>query len=284
MAGMSGGSGTSSGSSSGWSKSSSKIEVPDWLEPLAGQTATNIAAYQNLYPLAGNAWGQGTPESTNFFEANPKEIAEVDPLQNWVSENVLSLWNEPTQRDQTYDYISKAADLSGKLATGENIESSPAILAASEAFDKLNLPEIENQMGLSGLGKSSSLANAIALGKTEYMLPMIQDELSREQESYTNQANMYSTLASTLEGMGENDVSRQLSTLGAAAEQGATMRGIEQETLDAEYNDFLRRQALTEQLLFGSFTETGGESIGPSAKSESQQTSSTSSKTSSGFK
>ena len=258
--------GSASQKSTGWStgESESQIEMPQFLQPLAEQTASNVQWFQDALPL----W--------KFMGENPLEVAPADELQNWVSENVRTPWETPGTRGQALDYVSKAVDFAGKRATGEGIETSPAVLKASEAFDKLMLPQIENQMGLAGLGKSSSLGNAMATGKTTYMLPMIQDELAREQATYQNQAAMYAGMVPQLEGMGTSDASRQFATLNAAASQGGTMRGIAQEPLTAAYQDFLRRQALSEQALFLPFGATSTAAIGPhaTASQESQQSSS----------
>ena len=270
--GMMGGSQSQSSSGSSQGTSKSQIEIPSVLNWIMDKSAHQLYYNQLANPL------------TNYTTEHPMETAPADPLQNWVSSNVLKTWETPEQRAQAMDYMGKAVDLSGRTATGEGIESSPAVLKASEAFDRLMQPQIENQMGLSGLGKSSSLGNAMAMGKTTYMLPMIQDELAREQAAITNQANMYAGMVPQLEGMSTADLARQLQTLNAAATQGGTMRGIAQEPLTAAYQDYLRRQALAEQAVYLPFGATATASIGQ--KSEAQQTSqqNASGKASSGFK
>jgi hypothetical protein len=141
-------------------------------------------------------------------------------------------------------------------------------------------------MGLAGLGKSSSLANALALGKSQYMLPLIQGALEREQGALTNQANMFGSLMPQFSALGQAESQRTLNALNDAMQVGTTMRGVAQEPLTAAYQDFLRRQALSEQALFAPFGAMASASIGPNATSQSQQQSTQggTSKMSSGFK
>ena len=242
-----------------WGQSESKIVIPDELKGLYGQTAGILQMIQS---------GRGGDTVLSpYLTENPMQVAPTDPLQSWVAQNVTKPWETPESRGQALDYMDLATQLSGKRATGEGIDTSPAVLKASEAFDKLMQPQIENQMGLAGLGRSSSLANAMAMGKTSYMLPMIQDELAREQESYRNQASMYAGMIPQLEGMGQTDLARQLQTLNAASTVGATGRGIAQEPLTAAYQDFMRRQALYEQSIYAPFGAMASASIGPHATS-----------------
>jgi len=99
------------------------------------------------------------------------------------------------------------------------------------------------------------------------MLPLIQDYISREQGTLTNQANMYGSLMSQFAGLGSSDTARQLQAVNAASQTGATLRAAAQEPLTAQYQDFLRRQALSEQALFVPFGATATASIGPKSDS-----------------
>jgi hypothetical protein len=132
-------------------------------------------------------------------------------------------------------------------------------------------PQIQNQMGLAGLGKSSSLANALVLGKSSYMLPLIQDYLGREQQTLQNQATMYGQMVPQLASLGAQETNRTLQAINAALQTGGTLRAAAQEPLTAAYQDFLRRQALSEEALFP-FRETLTAGIGPNAWSESYGT------------
>ena len=250
------------------SSSESHIEIPSELKPLYTQSASGMMNLQNLSPL----WGGGAGGSTNYLAANPMQTAGADPLQTWAAEGVKGLGDQTEAEKVAMQYGLKASSLAGRMATGAGAATDPAVLAASDAFEKLMAPGIENQMGLAGLGKSSSLANALALGKSSQMAPLITDYINREQNALNNEANMYAGLMPQFTALGGVETSREQAALNDAMQIGGTMRGIEQEPLTAQYQDFLRRQALSEQALFVPFGATAGASIGPNATSESQGT------------
>ena len=253
------GGGSSSQTTTGTQQGSSisNIKIPKELKPLYKQTAQNMMDFQTAAPLTG------------FLDANPAQIAGADPLQTWASQNVGQLLNTPQGEQTASQYGQLASQLAGRMATGAGVENDPAILAANAAFDKLMAPQIENQMGLAGLGKSSSLADSLALGKASQLSPLIQDYIGREQSSLDNQANMYASLMPQFAGLGGAETNRMMAALNDAMQIGGTMRGIAQDPLSAEYQDYLRRQALSEQALFVPFGATAGASIGPSSYSQS---------------
>ena len=267
---MSSGGGTSTTNALGQTTSTSEshIEIPKELKPLYSQTAQGMMNLQNLTPL----WGKPGGESQNFLTPTPMATAPVDPLQTWTSENVKNLLNTPEAEKTAAQYGALAPIAAGRMATGAGVEKDPAVLAASAAFDKLMAPVIENQMGLAGLGRSSSLANSLALGKSSQLAPLIQDYINREQTTLNNQANMYASLMPQFSSLGAAETSRLTAALNDAMQVGGTMRGIAQEPLSAAYQDFLRRQALSEQALFVPFGAMAGPSIGPSATSTSTGT------------
>jgi len=213
----------------------------------------------------------------NYLAENPMQVAPENELQKWAAANVTSLTNTPEGERIAAMYGQMAPLLAGRMATGAGVERDPAVLAANAAFDKLMAPSIENQMGLSGLGRSSSLANSLSLGKASQLAPLIQDYINREQNTLTNQANMYASLMPQFSALGGAETARLTAALNDAMQIGGTERGIAQEPLTAQYQDFLRRQALSEQALFVPFGAMASASIGPKSESQSQgQTSGTS--------
>jgi hypothetical protein len=208
--------------------------------------------------------------SPDYTAANPMKTAGLDPLQEWAANNVTSLANTPQGDQIAAQYGALAPLLAGRMATGAGASTDPAVLAAQAAFEKLTSPQIENQMGLAGLGKSSSLANSLSLGNAQMLTPLLIDYINREQSTYENQANMYASLMPQFTALGAAETNRLAAALNDAMQVGGVRRGVTQEPLTAEYQDFLRRQALAEQALFVPFGATAGASIGPSAQSTSQ--------------
>jgi hypothetical protein len=219
----------------------------------------------------------------NFLAEHQMGVAGADPLQAWAAAHISDLLNTPQGENTATLYGLLAPQIAGKMATGEGVMQDPAVIAASKAFEQLNAPGIENQMGLAGLGKSSSLANSLALSKTQYMLPLIQDYITRQQNAINNQAQMYGNLMPQFAGLGAAETNRLTAALNDASQMGATMRGIAQEPLTAAYQDFLRRQALAEQALFVPFGAMATASIGPQATSESRQSGTSTGKMSQGM-
>lgn len=64
---------------------------------------------------------------------------------------------------------------------GEDIAESPAITAALEAFNRNVAPGIERRLGMAGLGRSTALADALADAQANLLLPLIEEELAREE-------------------------------------------------------------------------------------------------------
>lgn len=68
-------------------------------------------------------------------------------------------------------------------AKGEGIATNPAITAALDAFRRNVEPGLVDRMSLAGLGRSTATADAIADQQANLVVPLIQDELSREQQA-----------------------------------------------------------------------------------------------------
>jgi hypothetical protein len=98
------------------------------------------------------------------------------------------------------------------LIRGDHI---PGVL---EAFNRLQLPLIQQQAMQAGLGHSGALVNAEAMGQAAALMPALQ---------------------------------MQSEAAGSEAKLGDYLRQIEQQGLSAPYQDFLRRQGITESLLSG---------------------------------
>lgn len=71
----------------------------------------------------------------------------------------------------------------------EDITKSPGFYESKRAFESQIIPRIENTLALQGLNRSQALPNALAQAESEYMLPVVQDELSRQlQDNLRRQA------------------------------------------------------------------------------------------------
>lgn len=232
---------------------------------LGGAGARNYGQAQNyLNQLGGGGSGflnQGISQANRFANQLPGQFQEAQGLSR--------------------DLVG----LGKKQVTGANIQSDPAYKASQQAFSQSQLPLIQNQAALAGLGRSSAMTNAVAHGNAQAMLPMIQDALAREERgigreiSTTGQAaqNLFniggqrlaqnaqgtdayfrgagqeaSNLANAAQGsagLGGQQFSNQANQANLLSNLGQQYRGVEQQQLDAPYQEQQRlwREALNAQ-------------------------------------
>ena len=177
---------------------------------------------------------------------------------------------------------------------------SPQTQAAIAAFQQAQLPIIQQQFELQGLGRSPALGSAVGGALTQAMVPFMQSDLtnrmnalqmvSQQQQfgrtqglaEYMQPAQLGQSAAGLAAQIGQNESNRQLTALGlqgqlamgmtdplsraAALEQarqqmalqgfgaaGTAQRDVQQQLIDEQNRDFLRRQGLAEQGTFGAF-------------------------------
>ena len=176
--------------------------------------------------------------------------------------------------------------------TGGPIGSSPIFGAAVDAFKANTLPVIQQQFQLQGLGNSPALGQAAGTALGANLVPLLQGEMANRlaaiQQMQGRRAGMTSELglaanivdqnqqraldAARLAGslqLGLSDPLRAAAQLGQSRQQlalesfgaaGQAQRGVELERVDAQMQDFLRRQALSEAATTGVF---GGSVLPP---------------------
>ena len=154
------------------------------------------------------------------------------------------------------------------------IATSPAIQAAQNVFRQNVAPVISRQARLSGVGSGTAVQNALARANVEALRPLIQSELGREERVLdrgigVTEANLgrqergidrlvgaTGATINPLLNIGGAETGRTLQQIGTAERLGGTERGVNQAVADRLTQDFLRRQALSEQgtfVPFGSF-------------------------------
>lgn len=100
----------------------------------------------------------------------------------------------------------------------QNIAGGGATPGILDAFNKLQLPLIQQQAMQAGLGHSGALLDAVAMGQAQALMPALQ---------------------------------LQSQAAGAEASIGSYLQSITQAQASAPYMDFLRQQGITEELLSG---------------------------------
>ena len=128
-------------------------------------------------------------------------------------------------------YLQQMVDVSGRQVTGENLQSDPAIKAASAQFEKFMAPMIKDAAGLAGLGRSDAMTNALASQQAQTLLPLMQEGLAREERGIdrlagalgqAGQASQAGQLAGAqgLFGLGQQETNQLLSQLGIYGQAG----------------------------------------------------------------
>lgn len=197
----------------------------------------------------------------------------------------------PGEFGQASGFANQLRNVSQRQVTGENLATDPAIVAAQERFAKARLPMIQNMAAQAGLGRSNTVANASALAQSNELLPLIQGGLAREERGIgremgaigqqiqnamgrggarmnMDQANLQRLLGSLsgaagqefqnlsgaaqgMAGLGQQEAAQRAGAVQAAANLGQQFRGIEQEQLDAPYQEQQRLWAEALNSMYG---------------------------------
>lgn len=212
--------------------STSKATIPKELRPLYEQTGTGIQELQNQIPVSG------------FTGENPLQIAPLARTQNLALGNIgasLESARSPLESSEQAQVARRLFDMN--RPTG-GLETGPTIEAGRRYYQSSIAPGVENRAALSGLGRSTALTNALATTEAQTMLPLLQEEQARRDRLQALEAGTYLPLLS-------NEQARRDALVGQGLQAGQVERGAEQDVYTAAYQDFLRRQGLGEQALFG---------------------------------
>ena len=154
---------------------------------------------------------------------------------------------------------------------GGDITNAPAVQAARRAFEENILPSIQNQAALAGLGRSTSVGRAQAAAEAQFLLPVIQEELARQERAVRFGADVGLQEALAAErGLGrqltaaesaalaqERGIGRQLA--GAEAQATAAERALGRGVGGLETLATARERALGRQIETGLQAGTAGE-------------------------
>ena len=126
--------------------------------------------------------------------------------------------------------------------TSGPIGSSPATRAGMAAFQQNVLPTLQNELGSMGLGRSGIAGEQIQRASTSAAVPLIQQEIANREQGI----GQYGNIANQLAGLGQQDVQNWTTAAGLGSSLGGTQQQTAQASLDAPYQDYLRRQALAQ--------------------------------------
>lgn len=254
------------GSGGGKSSTTQTNNIPDELKGLTTKTADKLG---NLQDQPGFNPGEyiaphamQVPGLSGNQQAAVGQAGSIGQMTGGENSAYGSLYNATNYAGQSsLPYASQSG-----LATGASLAKDPSIAAAYNAYATQVAPGLKNDYGLMGLGKSTSLGDALARGAASQLYPATQAALQREQAAneaqigrQTNAAESQigretSTALNTAgqyAGLGSQDTQRRLAGLNALLTTGGLERQVGTEQANADQQDFLRRQGLAEEGTYG---------------------------------
>jgi hypothetical protein len=163
----------------------------------------------------------------------------------------------------------------GAKVSPDAITNDPVVKAAFDNWKLNTLPGIQNQLNLSGLGRGTALGNAEARGTAELAAPLYADAAAREQarlsqvygatESELNRRTASAQAKSAavsqvipyLQQLGQTQRGGVTQGIADLLQTGGTARSVAQNQGTSAFNDFLRRQGISEEALLGPFGQLG---------------------------
>lgn len=183
---------------------------------------------------------EGSGGLSQLLNPNPEQIAQLTSGQE---QNIGQLQdiakNGSPQEQQSQSLIDQL--------TGGPIGSSPATQAAMRAYDQNVQPTIESSIAATGGGRGGNLTAALTQGETSAYAPLVQQEVAnREAGIGQTQALGQQRSGDISTALNASDLERQISQAG----------------LSANFQDFLRRSGLIQQLTMGPVELLGPSAIG----------------------
>ena len=317
--------------------------MPNYARTGAGKVSRTAGKQGGGSKPGGSSGTKGYESGGNFWDFQAKPVAGINPMMRQAAAGVGALGNagqgdltsarnlfgdvaggnqytsDATSRAtnladqrspeflQAISTLNSMGDVSRRQVSGEGLEKDPAFLAAKKAYSNTIGRSTQNAAALAGLGRSSTMQNAQAAGRAQYMTPMIQDYFGRQERGIQRELGALGTQAqglfgasgqrgadartaiSSLQQAGQQRTQEQLASAGgyqnlaagdrATAAQkigmqqgmGTQARGIEQEKLDAPYNEQMRLYSEALNSMYGPMGMIGGLLGGSSTSSQSKK-------------
>lgn len=164
---------------------------------------------------------------------------------------------------------TEARFMSKQQITGESLQNNPVLQAEWNAFRNTTMPEIQNQMALAGLGRSSSAANAISKAWAGILPQLYESQLGREERALERgiEGNRYMA-DFLLNQMGGRQFQRQQAKADRAWDIGKWYQDYLQSKSDADYQEWARHAGMAENALFQPFGSFVPATIGSKTRSK----------------
>lgn len=222
-----------------------------------GGPTTPSSATPNVEP--GDPMLPDPSLGSGFADPNIRPVAGVNPWQDWAA-GLLPGMAGPTAGEGTAaDWITRAtregrtAEVTGAGLPGGAEGTDASFEATRRAFEAMTIPQIRQQRTLMGLGDSNAVTNDIARAWAGVLPTLVENELGREERQIDRSIGAGMAGAQGLAGLSAQEMARRFGAADRGFGYGTGFRGISEEANRAIYEDFLRRQGLAENLLYGPF-------------------------------
>jgi len=245
----------------------------DWVNPIGiggGDFNPNVVALDKKKDNTSDSDEEGDTESSGgrkkrspfMFDPKdlplplqfmPREIADIG--QNpYIKSAFTKAYNIGEMSPWELAGIGTARDTipwADERVTGFSIsEQNPLVQAQKQAFMASILPEIQNQMAVAGLGRSSSAADAVANAWAQMLPSVFESELGREERRIERGLGARQGLANYLAGAGGQYFQRQQAQYGALRDIGDWYQNYLQSRADTRNEEIGRLQGIAENALF----------------------------------
>lgn len=208
---------------------------------------------------------------SGFADPNVRPVAGVNPWQEWGA-NLLPGMIGPTEGEETAaDWLTRAtregrtAEVTGAGLPGGAEGTNASFEATRRAFEAMTIPQIRQQRTLMGLGDSNAVTNDISRAWAGVLPQLVEGELGREERQIDRSIGSGMAGAQGMAGLSNQEMQRRMGAADRGFGYGTGFRGVAEEGNRAIYEDFLRRQGLAENLLYGPF---GQANIGVGSESQ----------------
>ena len=217
---------------------STQPTLPSELAPMFNQSINSWLSGMNAAPGAGLSLPQ-------LLQPNPEQIAPLTSAQMSDINQLQGFAQTGAPGEQ------QAMDQLAQL-TGGAIGSSPATAAAMRAYTQNVQPTIESSLAATGGGRGGELTAALTQGQTSAYAPLVQQEI----QNRLSAVPLYSQLA----GQRSGDVTTALNAAGQVQQ-------TQQAQNTANFQDFLRRSGLAQELQLGPVSSLGPGLLGSGSTS-----------------
>ena len=133
----------------------------------------------------------------------------------------------------------------GSLAS--SINTNPLVKNALSVWSNTQLPTLQNQAGLMGLGRSNSLLNTISNSQQSFLQPIVTQALNNENDAINRQLGAATTNANMLMQGAANQAGRENTAYTRAMDLGNMSTAQQQAQYDAANQELLRQQGVAGQ-------------------------------------